>query len=239
MWTLATLVSPRYHLCHSSGNLALEVCNCALLNSVLSVMPTNQFFALLWLAAFSEISLLHAHQVCFPFTIASDCCFVQASHLHSVWGLYSALAVPPNSCQNLVILVESRGIRWNESWQEGLLFFSFQCLIIPVEFGHSRIVTGMFCGICRNGMQWNPVVCLFSICLLIMHDMSQPSPPPLWHTCQCQCPQQQQHLHGRTQQQWWHKHKHKHEKPQAHKQMTTTAHAHYPHTVTNTHKSHL
>jgi len=56
------------------------------------------------------------------------------------------------------------GIRWNKIWQEGLLFFFIPVPFIPAEFGHSGIETGMFRGICRNGMQWNPVVCLF-VCL--------------------------------------------------------------------------
>ena len=50
-----------------------------------------------------------------------------------------SLQCPPNSCRNPVIPVESRGIE-----------------------------TRMFCGICRNRMQQNPVVYLFSICLLII-----------------------------------------------------------------------
>jgi len=71
---------------------------------------------------------------------------------------------PPNSCRNPVILAESGGIWWNKIWQEGLLFFFIPVPFIPAEFGHSRIETGMFCGIRRNRMQWNPVVCLF-VCL--------------------------------------------------------------------------
>jgi len=70
------------------------------------------------------------------------------------WRSYQC---PPNSCRNPVILAESGGIQWNEIWQDGLLFFAFWCHIIPVEFVHSRIETGMFCGICRNGMQWNRI----------------------------------------------------------------------------------
>ena len=108
-----------------------------------------------------------------------------------------SLQCPPNSCTN-GHSSESGGFQRNEVWQEGLLFSSFRCLIIPAEFGHSRIETGMFCGMCRNRMQQNPVVYLFIICLLIIHDMSHPSPllppppPPLQHACQCQHPQQQQ-----------------------------------------------
>ena len=71
-----------------------------------------------------------------------------------------SLQCPPNSCRNLVIPAESSGFRRNELWQEGLLFSSFRCLIIPAEFGHSGIETGMFRGIHRNGMQRNSG-CLF------------------------------------------------------------------------------
>ena len=100
-----------------------------------------------------------------------------------------SLQCPPNSCRNLVIPVESGGFWRNEIWQEGLVFSSFWCLIIPVEFGHSRIETRMFHRMRRNGMQQNLVVYLFSICLLIICDMSQlspllpPPPPPLRCTC--------------------------------------------------------
>ena len=103
-----------------------------------------------------------------------------------------SLQCPPNSCRNPVIPAESGGLQRNEVWQEGLLFSSFWCLIIAAEFGHSGIETGIFRGMHRNGMHWNPVVYLFIICLLIIHDMSQPSPlllppppPPLRHACQC------------------------------------------------------
>ena len=71
-----------------------------------------------------------------------------------------SLQCPPNSCRNPVIPVESGGFQRNELWQEGLLFSSFRCLIIPVEFVHSGIETGMFRGIHRNGMQRNSG-CLF------------------------------------------------------------------------------
>ena len=60
--------------------------------------------------------------------------------------------VPPNSCSNLVIPAESSGFQRNEGWQEGLLFLSFWCLIIPAEFGHSGNETGMFCRMRRNGI---------------------------------------------------------------------------------------
>ena len=107
-----------------------------------------------------------------------------------------SLQCPPNSCRNPVIPAESGGFWRNEVWQEGLLFLSFRCLIIPAEFGHSGIETGMFRGMRRNGMQRNPVVYLFSICLLIIRDTSQPSPlllpppPPLRRACRRQRPQQ-------------------------------------------------
>ena len=94
-----------------------------------------------------------------------------------VGGLYSAPLIP----------AESGGFQRNELWQDGLLFSSFRCLIIPAECGHSGIETGMFCGMCRNGMKRNLVVCLFSIGLLIICHMSQPLPlllpPPPQHTC--------------------------------------------------------
>ena len=64
-----------------------------------------------------------------------------------------SLQCPPNSCRNLVIRAESSGFRRNDFWQEGLLFPSFRCLIIPAEFGHSGIETGMLCGMHRNGVQ--------------------------------------------------------------------------------------
>ena len=73
-----------------------------------------------------------------------------------IWPLHwRSLQCPPNSCRNPVIPGESGGFRRNELWQEGLLFSSFQFLIILVEFTHSGIETGMFCG-----MHWNPVVCV-------------------------------------------------------------------------------
>ena len=69
-----------------------------------------------------------------------------------------SLQCPPNSCRNLVIPAESSGFQRNELWQEGLLFLSFRCLIIPAEFMHSGIETRMFCRMHRNGMHRNPVV---------------------------------------------------------------------------------
>ena len=54
-----------------------------------------------------------------------------------------------------------QSFQWNKIWQEGLLFFFIPVPFIPAEFGHSGIETGMFHGICRNGMQQNLVVCLF------------------------------------------------------------------------------
>ena len=50
-----------------------------------------------------------------------------------------SLQCPPNSCRNPVIPAESSGFQRNEVWQEGLLFSSFWCLIIPAEFGHSGL----------------------------------------------------------------------------------------------------
>ena len=54
---------------------------------------------------------------------------------------------PPYSCWILVIPVESGGIQWSKIWQEGLLIFSFRCILIPVEFGHSGIETRMVPGL--------------------------------------------------------------------------------------------
>jgi hypothetical protein len=60
----------------------------------------------------------------------------------------------------------SGGFRWNGIWQGGLLILSFRCCLIPVEFDHSGIYTGMvlgmaFPGMGRNGIpvefQWNSV----------------------------------------------------------------------------------
>ena len=51
------------------------------------------------------------------------------------------LQYPLNSCWNLVILAGRPAI------------FSFWCLIILVKFRHSGVETGMFCTICRNGME--------------------------------------------------------------------------------------
>ncbi|EDR13081.1 uncharacterized protein LACBIDRAFT_322516 [Laccaria bicolor S238N-H82] len=73
---------------------------------------------------------------------------------------------PPNSCRNPVIPADSGGFRRNEIWQGGLLFSPFRCLTIPAEFGHSGIDTGMIRGMHRNGMQRNPVLCLFVLLLL-------------------------------------------------------------------------
>jgi len=72
-------------------------------------------------------------------------------HWDNVRGLISAPLIPA-------------GFQWNKIWQEGLLFFFIPVPFIPAEFGHSGIETGMFHGIRRNGMQRNPVVCLF-VCL--------------------------------------------------------------------------
>jgi hypothetical protein len=46
---------------------------------------------------------------------------------------------------------ESGGIRWSEIWQEGLLIFSFWCILSPAEFGQSEIETGMVPGLAK----WN------------------------------------------------------------------------------------
>ena len=50
---------------------------------------------------------------------------------------------PPYSCWIPVIPAESGGIQWSKIWQEGLLIFSFWCILNPAEFGHSGIETGM------------------------------------------------------------------------------------------------
>jgi hypothetical protein len=44
---------------------------------------------------------------------------------------------------------ESGGIRWSEIWQEGLLIFSFRCILSPAEFGQSGIETGMVLGLAK------------------------------------------------------------------------------------------
>ena len=143
-------------------------------------------------------------------------------HVLTPTGDLRSLQCPPYSCRNPVIPAESGGFRRNEIWQEGLLFLSFQCLIIPAEFGHSGIETGMLRGMRRNGMQRNPVVYLFSICLLIIRDMSQPSPvllpppPPLQRPCRRRCPQQQQRQRPQQQQQQQQERQQRQQHPQQH-----------------------
>ena len=73
---------------------------------------------------------------------------------------------PPYSCWILVILVESGGIQWSKIWQEGLLIFSFRCILILVEFGHSGIETRT--GLAGMECNWNLVVCLITVCLAIV-----------------------------------------------------------------------
>jgi hypothetical protein len=57
------------------------------------------------------------------------------------------LLVPPLF---LLDSAESGGIRWGEIWQEGLLIFSFQCILSPAEFGQSGIETGMVPGLAKQ-----------------------------------------------------------------------------------------
>jgi hypothetical protein len=57
------------------------------------------------------------------------------------------LLVPPLF---LLDSAESGGIRWSEIWQEGLLIFSFWCILSPAEFGQSVIETGMVCGLAKR-----------------------------------------------------------------------------------------
>ncbi|KIJ93782.1 hypothetical protein K443DRAFT_643488, partial [Laccaria amethystina LaAM-08-1] len=65
----------------------------------------------------------------------------------------------------------SGGFRWNGIWQGGLLILSFRCCLIPVEFDHSGIYTGMVPGMAFPGMGRNGIpvefrsnsVCLFSL----------------------------------------------------------------------------
>ena len=59
----------------------------------------------------------------------------------------------------------SGGIQWSKVWQEGLLIFSFQCILILAEFGHSGGETRMVPGLTGTECNRNPVVCLFSVCL--------------------------------------------------------------------------
>ena len=81
-------------------------------------------------------------------------------------GVFSrSYQCPPYSCWIPVIPAESGGIRWSEIWQEGLLIFSFRCILSPAEFGHSRIETGMVPGLTGTECNWNPVVCVFIVCL--------------------------------------------------------------------------
>ena len=72
------------------------------------------------------------------------------------------LSVPPLF---LLDSGHSGGIRWSEIWQEGLLFFSFRCILSPAEFGHSGIETRMVPGLTGTECNQNPVVCLFIVCL--------------------------------------------------------------------------
>ena len=75
---------------------------------------------------------------------------------------------PPYSCWIPVILAESGRIQWSKIWQEGLLIFSFWCILIPPEFGHSGMETGMVPRLVRTECNWNPVVCLITVFLAIV-----------------------------------------------------------------------
>ena len=72
---------------------------------------------------------------------------------------------PPYSCWIPVIPAESGGIWWSRIWQEGLLIFSFRCILSLAEFGHSRIETGMVPGLTGMECNQNLVVCLITVCL--------------------------------------------------------------------------
>ena len=75
------------------------------------------------------------------------------------------LSVPPLF---LLDSSHSSGIRWSKIWQEGLLIFSFWCILILTEFGHSGIETGMVPRLARMECNRNPVVCLIAVCLAIV-----------------------------------------------------------------------
>ena len=62
----------------------------------------------------------------------------------------------------------SGGIWWSRIWQEGLLIFSFRCILSPAEFGHSGIETGMVPRLTGTECNRNPVVCLAFVCLAII-----------------------------------------------------------------------
>ena len=103
-----------------------------------------------------------------------------------IWPLHwRSLQCPPNSCRNPVIPGESGGFRRNELWQEGLLFSSFQFLIIP----ELRLECSAEC----TGIRLFGVCTMFGIrCLFVAHPLpnkynhlsfpplppSSPLPPP-------------------------------------------------------------
>ena len=64
--------------------------------------------------------------------------------------------------------VSHQSFRWSRIWQEGLLIFSFWCILSLVEFGHSRIETGMVPGLIGMECNQNPVVCLIAVCLVFV-----------------------------------------------------------------------
>ena len=116
---------------------------------------------------------------------------------------------PPYSCWIPVILAESSGIQCSKIWQEGLLIFSFRSILIPAEFGHSRIETRMVPRLARMECNWNLVVCLITVCLAIVcltitfihvtkhgdntlsshhHQPLSPSAPFVTASTCCECP---------------------------------------------------
>ena len=93
---------------------------------------------------------------------------------------------PPNSCRNLVIPEESSGIQWNKIWQEGLLFFSFQCLLFQQNLGIPELrlecsaeFAGMECNRIQLFVCFTPVTKQMTnqtLCDVV--SFCQPPPPP-------------------------------------------------------------
>ena len=101
-----------------------------------------------------------------------QCC--GCGQCHGCGGLYSSPLIPAGFWSFQQNPVES-----NVAGRPAIFV-----ILVP---DHSTTETGMFRGLCRNGMQWNLVVYLFSIYLLIICDVTTT-------TCPHPCPQQQ-HLH--------------------------------------------
>ena len=124
-----------------------------------------------------------------------------ANHNQPQWPLWltndsqcKVLLVPP------LFLLDSGNlgrIRWSRIWQEGLLIFSFRCILSPAEFGHSGIETGMVPKLTGTECNRNPVVCLITVCLAFVclaiiftpvtkhqhNTLSSHHQPPTHHRC--------------------------------------------------------